>query len=145
MAQHPNPELIALGVRQPWAELIVRGVKTIEVRTVDTSLRGPIYIYASKKMSDHPAARAAVECHELDLDGLPRGVIVGTAEIDSTGALSESDAEAACLRREDVVLPRLIGWRLTSAERLQSPLAVRFLPYGIWFYPFRRRSAAREG
>jgi hypothetical protein len=23
--------------------------------------------------------------------------------------------------------------------RFATPLAVRFLPYGVWFYPFRRR------
>lgn len=56
---HPDHELIALGVRQPWAELILRGVKTIEVRTVDTRQRGTIYLYASKKFTDHPAATAA--------------------------------------------------------------------------------------
>ena len=42
--EHPNKELIALGVRQPWAELILRGIKTIEVRTLPTSIRGPVFI-----------------------------------------------------------------------------------------------------
>ena len=45
---HPDPNLIALGIRQPWAELILRGVKTIEVRSRDTDVRGPIYIYATR-------------------------------------------------------------------------------------------------
>jgi superfamily I DNA/RNA helicase len=37
----------ALSVRQPWAELIMRGEKTIEVRSLRTNIRGRVHIYAS--------------------------------------------------------------------------------------------------
>ena len=39
---------IALSVRQPWAELILRGDKTVEFRGRPTRRRGRVYLYASK-------------------------------------------------------------------------------------------------
>lgn len=39
----------ALSVKQPWAELIASGVKTIETRTWYTSYRGPLLICSSKR------------------------------------------------------------------------------------------------
>ena len=38
----------ALSIRQPWARLIVRGLKDIENRTWRSALRGPILVHASK-------------------------------------------------------------------------------------------------
>jgi len=46
-----DPDQIALGVQQPWAELIIRGVKTLEIRRMNTPRRGRSLIYASKKFS----------------------------------------------------------------------------------------------
>ena len=37
----------ALSIKQPWAELILRGKKTIEVRSRRTHVRGRVQIYAS--------------------------------------------------------------------------------------------------
>lgn len=39
----------ALSVKQPWADLIVSGLKDIENRTWKTNFRGRIYIHASQK------------------------------------------------------------------------------------------------
>ena len=135
--EHPNKELIALGVRQPWAELILRGIKTIEVRTVPTSIRGPIYLYTSKVIASTPAARLAADLHELDVDALPRGVLVGTVEIVGCEPCQPADAELACLTPATVA--GKLGWKLAKPQRLETPLKVRFLPYGVWFYPFHRK------
>ncbi len=136
--QHPNKELVALGVRQPWAELILRGIKSIEVRTLPTVIRGPIYLYTSKVIADTPAARTAADRHALDVDALPRGLLVGTVEIVDCASCRPADAAAACLPA-DMVAGKF-GWRLSNAQRLPEPLKVRFLPYGVWFYPFRRKN-----
>src|SRR5579863_360561 len=82
-AFHPDPAIIALGVRQPWVELILRGIKTIEVRSQDTRVRGTIYLYASKKFSELPAAIDAAHKHDLDCASLPTGLLVGSVEIAS--------------------------------------------------------------
>lgn len=135
---HPDRDMIALGVQQPWAELILRGVKTLEVRTVDTRTRGTIYLYASKRFSSFPAATTAAKKHSVDLDALPCGLLVGTVEIHATSRCRPADAAASCVPRD--LLRNRIGWHLRNAERLEEPLPVRFLPYGVWFYPFKRKN-----
>src|SRR5438874_2680402 len=94
---HPDPDMIALGVRQPWVELILRGVKTIEIRSLDTRVRGSIYLYASKKFSDLPAARVAMREHDLEFPGLPAGLLVGSVEIKDTRPAAPTDTHAACV------------------------------------------------
>lgn len=40
----------ALSIKQPWAELIMRGVKDVENRTWETNYRGPLLIHAGKNI-----------------------------------------------------------------------------------------------
>ena len=132
---------IALVVQQPWAELIVSGIKTIEVRSASSRTRGPIFIYASRRSSALSDALIAAKRHGLDATSLPKGALVGTAEIVGSGPAAPADAEQACLSPD-----RMIGrfaWRLSDARRIEIPLPVRFPPYGIWFYPFRRKGRSR--
>ncbi len=42
-------ERFALSIRQPWIELILSGLKTIEVRTWSTEYRGELWLHAGKK------------------------------------------------------------------------------------------------
>ncbi|MBL8851632.1 MAG: ASCH domain-containing protein [Planctomycetaceae bacterium] len=130
----------ALGIRQPWAELILRGIKTIEVRAVPTNVRGTIYLYASRTPGAGEIVQAALDRHGLDVESLPRGELVGTVELDGCRKCTAADARAACVP-VDVVRDRY-GWVLKNPRRLESPLKPRFLPYGIWFYPFVRRNGA---
>ncbi len=139
---HPHRDLIALGVRQPWAELILRGIKTIEVRSSDTNVRGPIYVYSSKKLADIPAAARAIAAHQLDIDALPLGVLVGTVEIVGSQKCRAGDSAAACVPGE--LLKGRYGWKLANPRRLETVLKPRFLPYGVWFYPFHRRNGVRD-
>jgi len=132
----PDPAIIALGVRQPWAELIVRGIKTIEVRSQNTRARGTIYLYAAKKFSTLPAARGAVRQHQLDRHALPAGLLVGSVEITRSRAATARDTRAACVPA--ALLAQQFAWELRNARRFETPIPVRFLPCGVWFYPFRR-------
>lgn len=134
----PEPDLLALGIRQPWVELILRGIKTVEVRSTETARRGRIYLYAAKNVADIPAADAAVVRHALDLGSLPRGVVVGTAELVACRPCRATDAGTACVPGS--LLPGNWAWELADPQRLAEPLPIRFRPYGIWFYPFRRRN-----
>ena len=86
----------ALSIRQPWAELILSGHKTVEVRSKATHLRERIYIYASKSRIDaEEESRIAVK-FGIDVDALPRGVLVGSVEIVGCRHLNSGDSEAAC-------------------------------------------------
>lgn len=69
----------ALSVRQPWAYLIVSGIKRIENRDWTTDYRGPLLIHAS--MSWHAAAADRDEFQQRYRvkipNELPQGAIVG--------------------------------------------------------------------
>jgi hypothetical protein len=136
---HPDHDVPALGIQQPWAELILRGIKTVELRSVDTNIRGRIYLYTSKRFSEIPPAREAIDRYELDVDALPRGLLVGSVEIVGTMKCDPAHAEAAAVPAS--YLDGHYAWELRNAERFDTPLPVRFLPYGMWFYPFQRRGS----
>lgn len=70
----------ALSVRQPWADKIARGEKTIEVRTWDTRYRGPLLICASAKT-----------CGDL-----PTGVAVCVVQLVDVRPITTDDESAAC-------------------------------------------------
>ena len=53
--------LKAISLRQPWAEEIMLGIKTIEYRRTPTKVRGPIYIYASLGRVDPEAENLFAE------------------------------------------------------------------------------------
>ncbi|MEX2558995.1 MAG: ASCH domain-containing protein, partial [Pirellulales bacterium] len=116
-----NPErLKALSIRQPWAELILRGHKGIDYRTRPTKIRGRIYIYASlaKPEADEPGLEEELGCPLVDL---PRGVVIGTVELVDC---VEADGE--------------YEWHLGTPQRLGTPLAPAEQPQPVWFHPFGR-------
>lgn len=141
MNQHPQKHLIALGIQQPWAELILRGLKSIEIRNVTVAMRGPIYIYASQKMSPLADAKSAIEAHKIDTDQLPRAKVVGTIEIVDCRPCLTKDVPGACVSWEH--LRGRYSWMLANPQRCQPPIKPEFLPYGMWFYPFQRRLQRR--
>ncbi len=64
----------ALSLKQPFAELIVSGKKTIELRNWNTKFRGKFLVHASKTPDSKSMKR-------LGFDNLPLGAIVGEAEL----------------------------------------------------------------
>lgn len=87
----------ALTVRQPWADLIITGRKSIEVRSWPTRYRGPMAIHAAKG----PVVRDA----DPRLHGLPTpvnyGAIVGFANLVDCRPLTPADEEASCVAYAD--------------------------------------------
>lgn len=132
-----DPDRIALGIQQPWAELILQGIKTLEIRRSHTRRTETIYIYASRKFSAYPAARRALKRHQLDREQLVYGQILGTADIVGSRRAKKADAGAACVPAK--LLAGRYAWELANPVRFEQPLEVRFLPYGVWFYPFKRK------
>jgi hypothetical protein len=64
----------ALSLKQPWAELIVCGMKTVELRKWNTKFRGVFLIHASK-ISDENGMKL------FGFENFPLGCIVGKAEL----------------------------------------------------------------
>jgi ASCH domain len=130
---------IALAIQQPWVELILRGIKTLEIRSQPTRQRGTIYLYASKRTSQLPAAEAAARRWDLEIETLPTGKLVGTVELLECRPCRAGDQQAAWVPAD--LLVGQFAYQLGRPQRLPAPRSVRFLPYGVWFYPFKRRSS----
>ena len=71
----------ALSVRQPYADLLVQGKKTMEVRSYQTRHRGPLLICST--------ARPVLDGHAL-------GHAIGIVEVVGCRLMEPSDAAAAC-------------------------------------------------
>ncbi len=110
----------ALSVRQPWAELIMLGDKKIEYRNYPTDVRGVVYIYASATRGAAEAEQDVQSEFGLDLNSLPRGVIIGTIEIYDCQQGADGGYE----------------WLLRSPIRLSKPLKPKHKPEPSWFFPF---------
>jgi hypothetical protein len=124
----------ALSVRQPWAALIILGRKTVEVRSKRTVLRERVYIYASmNRIEPDEEARVAREFN-LDVDGLPRGVLVGTVEITGCLPLRRDDSRAACF--EVAETEGWYAWHLARPERAEDLVKPARQPQPMFFNPF---------
>jgi hypothetical protein len=66
----------ALSIRQPYAYLILEGIKRIENRTWDTKYRGPLAIHAGVRWHDRPVKEIAEHFRVAVPDELPTGGIV---------------------------------------------------------------------
>lgn len=105
----------ALSIRQPYAEMILRGEKKVEYRTIPTNIRERVYIYASKTPGDEEAFKKL----KMEPGDLPAGVLVGTVEITN------------CTGK-----PGDYKWHLSDPERLAKTLKPENRPQPRWFYPF---------
>lgn len=121
----------ALSLRQPWAELVVSGEKSIEVRGRNTNVRGEVQIYAGLKRIDRDEEERIAQEYDLDVDALPRGVIVGTATIVDSRPVTGEDSAEACftIRNED----EQFGWLLADARRLDEPYKPERQPQPSFF------------
>lgn len=109
----------ALSLRQPWAELVMRGEKKVEYRNMPTNVRERVWIYAGEGRYRKADEAAWSDEHGLDLDALPRGVIVGSVEI---VGCRECDEE--------------FEWDLARPERAKRLVRPRKQPQPRFFYPF---------
>ena len=111
----PPEEVFALSVKQPWAALLVAGVKTVEVRTWPTARRGRVLIHAGKIPDDRPEGWALVNTPELRALADLRGGVIGVAELVECRSYGTAAAFAAgCEQHRNspdwFVPPRLYGF-----------------------------------
>lgn len=111
----PEPA-VALSIRQPHVEAILRGIKKIEYRREATSRRGRILIYSAKLFAENLAYWVKKYGFEkVDLGKLPRGVVAGSVELH------------ACDGGE---------WHLRNPLRAKTLRRPTGRPQPIWFKPF---------
>jgi hypothetical protein len=87
----------ALSIRQPWASLIIAGVKNIENRSWTTSYRGPLLIHASTTGTAADMEAGVKLCKKLGLnlpDNFPVGGFIGSVEL--TGIIWQEGLDLRC-------------------------------------------------
>lgn len=100
----------ALSVKQPWAELIARGEKTVELRTWRTAYRGPLLICASQR----PDAEY-LEWFAAYLGTVPTGVSICTVELVDCRPVKRGDRKLSLYDA-----PRGFAWVLEKAKRVRK-------------------------
>jgi activating signal cointegrator 1 len=136
----------ALSIGQPWATLIVRGVKPFEARTWSTSYRGEIAVHASSSIkgwvreeceTNALIRKALKKAAIIDLDELPRGAVVGTVVVADVHRAKEIESDltltivALCggdLYEDDLL------WRLERPKELRTPISVKG-KLNLWTLP----------
>ncbi len=111
----------ALSLKQPWAELILQGRKTIETRKWNTNFRGTFLIHASRQIDKK-------QMRELGFDDLPTGCIVGKADLVdvkeyTTKEALDADVEQHCLKIDNLDKKRY-GFILKNVQRV-TPKSVK--------------------
>ena len=71
----------ALSIRQPYAYLILIGVKRIENRTWPTLYRGPLAIHAGARWHERPVEQIEKHFRVKVPDDLPTGGIIGVVDL----------------------------------------------------------------
>lgn len=118
------PAYHTLSVKQPWAELIASGRKTIEMRTWRTSYRGELLITASSSPRNFPLEGAR----------LPSGVAVCLVDLVDIQEFTIDDLPAAGYEGHELFKARnrwkagldmnlsdapVYGWRLARPRRVE--------------------------
>jgi hypothetical protein len=139
-------EIRVLAVRQPWASLIVEGLKHVELRSKNTATWRKIAIYATKHKPTHKAIDAvrhsAFECDKHKYQKVPSkyfapypgasyqtGSILGTVEIYNSYQLELNDfseAESAItsgfVSKDMIVLGKTCIWKLKNPVKFSAPI-----------------------
>jgi predicted transcriptional regulator len=108
-----------LSLKQPYAELLVSGKKTIELRKWNTSFRGKFLIHASKNIDKETSQSLGIDYHTLT-----RGAIIGTAILYGVKQYKsktelEIDKNKHCVDIKKFGF-RKYGFMIKNAQRLSS-------------------------
>jgi hypothetical protein len=126
--QPAKPAAYALSLKQPWATLLVHGLKTMEIRRWPTARRGPVLIHAARISDDRPEAWAHVPASLLQ-EAHVVGGIVGAGEVADCVPYRTLDAFHADRHRH-----------LNDPSWFQGPVLYGFSFVNLKTLPFRRYS-----
>jgi hypothetical protein len=110
----------ALSIKQPWATLLLAGLKAIEVRRWPTTIRGSILIHAARQPDPRPPGWAHITDELRPLTELAGGII-GSADLTECLRYRTPEAFTADVRlhRNDpawFVPPVLYGFRFDNPQ-----------------------------
>ena len=112
-----------LSFHQPRAEQIIRGDKTVDIRTWQVQYRGPLVVHAGSKRRD-------ARCRALGFDprALDYGALIGTVELTDVVLLDEPAYKALSGERLlDTPFPDspCYAWQLANPRRFDAPIPYR--------------------
>lgn len=123
-----------LAIKQPWAQMIATGIKTVEVRSKPSNIRERVAIYASRT-PDNELGKGIVR------PGMPKGYIIATVEIvgckqyiQGTDFLEDDvNHMIPCANLSIHEFVGFYGWKLANVKRLETPMPYK-MPKGcvVW-------------
>ena len=112
-----------LSLRQPYAELIASGRKTIELRKWNTRFRGEFLIHASKAID-----KEACKLHGIDVSSLVTGAIVGSAVLRDVKLYQSREEFVADQNKHFAIITyaaHKYGFLLSNAKRFEKPIPLK--------------------
>lgn len=94
----------AISLKQPWANLVASGKKTIETRKWSTKYRGDLVICSSKNPKIEPA-----------------GYALCIIELYDVKPMTKKDEKKACIK----VYPKAYSWFLRNILPINPPISVK--------------------
>lgn len=94
----------AISLKQPWANLVAEGKKTIETRKWNTKYRGDLVICSSKNPDIYPA-----------------GCALCIVELYDTRLMKKEDEKKACCK----IYPKAHSWLLRNIRPIKNPIPVQ--------------------
>ncbi len=94
----------AISLKQPWANLICEGKKTIETRKWATKYRGDLVICSSKNPGIEPFGKALC-----------------IAELYDVRPMQKQDEQKACIK----VYPKAQSWFLKNLRIIKNPIPIK--------------------
>jgi hypothetical protein len=123
----------ALTLWQPWASLVILGVKQVETRSWPTDYRGPLAIHAAKAFP----VEVQELCWEVPFYGylkrggytgphdLPRGSVLGVVEVTGCHRITRDNVPPEPERSFGDYTPGRWAWDLAAKEFYQVPFPAR--------------------
>lgn len=130
-----------LSLLQPWASLVVMGLKKIETRSWQTAYRGPLLIHASLgRKGKVLAAELPLAKYIPDFATLPFGAIIGQVELEEIVPVEQlfySPEKLAALTLEEKAFGDYTkgryAWLLSAPVMYEEVIPVKG-GLGIWKY-----------
>ena len=111
---------VALSIRQPWASLIILGLKSVEIRSWPTAHRGPLFIHAAKTLDERAQGR-------FRLPDVPTGCLLGVVDLIGVEPFTPATWRKLAPEHLDAgsFSPGLYAWTLTNPRPLRQPIPWR--------------------
>jgi hypothetical protein len=106
----------ALTLRQPFASLVIAGVKDVENRSRPTKYRGVLAIHAGLAIDND-----VMTAHRHLIDDMPAGALIGTVRV--IDCVQDSESEWA--------IPGQWHWILADPRPFDAPIAAKD-KLGLW-------------